>query len=65
VQVIAEGIQKAGDTDTAKVAAALRGNTFDTPTGALSFDAKGDLKDFSFVVYEWHQDGTKTEAPLN
>ncbi|KFX70026.1 leucine ABC transporter substrate-binding protein [Pseudomonas taeanensis MS-3] len=65
VQVIAEGIQKAGDTDTAKVAAALRANTFDTPTGALSFDAKGDLKDFSFVVYQWHQDGTKTEAPLN
>jgi branched-chain amino acid transport system substrate-binding protein len=65
VQVIAEGIQKAGDTDTAKVAAALRANTFDTPTGALSFDAKGDLKDFSFVVYQWHQDGTKPEAPLN
>lgn len=65
VQVIAEGIEKAGSTDTAKVAAALRANTFDTPTGTLSFDAKGDLKDFSFVVYQWHQDGTKTEAPLN
>ncbi len=62
VQVIAEGIQKAGDTDTAKVAAALRANTFKTPTGDLSFDAKGDLKDFSFVVYDWHADGTKTEA---
>jgi branched-chain amino acid transport system substrate-binding protein len=65
VQVIAEGIEKAGDTDTAKVAAALRANSFDTPTGVLSFDEKGDLKDFSFVVYEWNQDGTKTEAPLN
>ncbi|MGG5871805.1 branched-chain amino acid ABC transporter substrate-binding protein [Pseudomonas peli] len=62
VQVIAEGITKAGDTDTAKVAAALRANSFDTPTGNLAFDEKGDLKDFSFVVYEWHQDGTKTEA---
>ncbi len=62
VQVIAEGIKKAGDTDTAKVAAALRANTFNTPTGDLSFDAKGDLKDFSFVVYDWHADGTKTEA---
>ena len=62
VQVIAEGIKKAGDTDTAKVAAALRANTFATPTGDLSFDAKGDLKDFSFVVYDWHADGTKTEA---
>ncbi|MEN0107564.1 MAG: branched-chain amino acid ABC transporter substrate-binding protein [Pseudomonas sp.] len=62
VQVIAEGIKKAGDTDTAKVAAALRANTFSTPTGDLSFDAKGDLKDFSFVVYDWHADGSKTEA---
>ncbi|WP_313410745.1 ABC transporter substrate-binding protein, partial [Stutzerimonas kunmingensis] len=62
VQVIAEGIEKAGSTDTAKVAEALRSNTFDTPTGMLSFDEKGDLKDFNFVVYEWHQDGTKTEA---
>ena len=62
VQVIAEGIEKAGSTDTAKVAEALRSNTFETPTGNLSFDEKGDLKDFNFVVYEWHQDGTKTEA---
>jgi branched-chain amino acid transport system substrate-binding protein len=62
VQVIAEGIEKAGDTDTSKVAAALRANTFDTPTGKLAFDEKGDLKDFNFVVYEWHQDATKTEA---
>ena len=61
VQVIAEGIKKAGD-DTAKVAEALRSNSFETPTGTLSFDKKGDLKDFSFVVYEWHKDGTKTEA---
>ena len=62
VQVIAESIDKADSSDTAKVAATLRANTFDTPTGTLAFDDKGDLKDFSFVVYEWHQDGSKTEA---
>ncbi|HAF91461.1 MAG TPA: leucine ABC transporter subunit substrate-binding protein LivK, partial [Pseudomonas sp.] len=62
VQVIAEGIEKAGSTDTDKVAEALRSNSFDTPTGTLEFDEKGDLKNFNFVVYEWHQDGTKTEA---
>jgi len=62
VQVIAEGIKIAGSTDTEKVAAALRANTFETPTGTLAFDEKGDLKDFSFVVYEWHQDGTKSES---
>lgn len=58
VQVIAEGIEKAGSTDTDKVAEALRSNSFDTPTGMLEFDEKGDLKNFNFVVYEWHQDGT-------
>jgi branched-chain amino acid transport system substrate-binding protein len=62
VQVIAEGIAKAGSAEPEKVAEALRSNSFDTPTGVLSFDEKGDLKDFSFVVYEWHQDGTKSEA---
>ena len=62
VKVIADGIKIAGEDDTTKVAAALRANSFDTPTGTLAFDEKGDLKDFSFVVYEWHKDGTKTEA---
>ncbi|MFT6463418.1 MAG: branched-chain amino acid transport system substrate-binding protein [Halopseudomonas sp.] len=60
VQIIADGIKLAGDTDTYKVAEALRGNEFDTPTGVLSFDEKGDLQDFNFVVYEWHADATKT-----
>ena len=64
VQVMAEGMDKADSTDTAKVAATLRANTFNTPTGDLAFDDKGDLKDFSFVVYQWHQDGSKSEAPL-
>lgn len=60
VQIIADGIKLAKDTDTVKVAEALRANEFDTPTGVLSFDEKGDLKDFNFVVYEWHADATKT-----
>lgn len=60
VQIIADGIKLAGDTDTTKVAEALRANEFDTPTGVLSFDEKGDLQDFNFVVYKWHADATKT-----
>lgn len=60
VQVIADGIRLAESTDPVDVAEALRSNTFDTPTGKLAFDEKGDLKDFNFVVYEWHADGTKT-----
>ena len=61
VKVIAEGIKKGG-AEPAKVAAALRAGTFDTPIGAIGFDAKGDVKNFSFVVYQWHKDGSKTEA---
>jgi len=62
-QVIAEGIEKAGGTDTSKVAAALRSNSFTTPVGVLEFAESGDLKDFEFEIYEWHQDGSKTLAP--
>ncbi|MDO2187298.1 ABC transporter substrate-binding protein, partial [Escherichia coli] len=52
VTVIAKGIEKAGEADPEKVAAALRANTFETPTGNLGFDEKGDLKNFDFTVYE-------------
>ncbi|PYG78410.1 branched-chain amino acid transport system substrate-binding protein [Pseudomonas sp. RV120224-01b] len=62
VQVIADGLKLAGEDDPSKVASAMRANTFDTPAGQLAFDDKGDLKDFSFVVYEWHRDGSKTEV---
>ena len=61
VQVLAESIAKAGQ-DPAKVAEALRAGSFDTPIGKVGFDAKGDLKNFEFVVHEWHKDGSKTEA---
>ncbi len=60
VQVMADGMTQAKSENPEAVAKALRSNSFDTPTGSLAFDSKGDLKDFSFVVYEWHADGTKT-----
>jgi branched-chain amino acid transport system substrate-binding protein len=60
VQVIAEGIAKAGNDDPEAVAEALRKNAFDTPIGKIAFDAKGDLKQFRFVVFEWHADASKT-----
>lgn len=60
VQVMADAmtLSKSDDPDT--VAKTLRSNSFDTPTGVLEFDDKGDLKNFSFVVYQWHADGSKT-----
>ncbi len=62
VQVMAEGMELTKSENPDKVADALRSNTFSTPTGSLAFDGKGDLKDFSFVVYDWHADGTKSEV---
>ncbi|AZF09663.1 High-affinity leucine-specific transport system, periplasmic binding protein LivK [Pseudomonas sp. R2-37-08W] len=62
IEVIAGGIKAAKSEDTAKVAEAIHAGTFKTPTGELSFDAKGDLKDFKFVVYEWHFGKPKTEV---
>ena len=62
VEVIAGGITAAKSEDPAKVAEAIHAGTFKTPTGDLSFDAKGDLKDFKFVVYEWHFGKPKTEV---
>ena len=60
VQVMAEGMKATKSESPEKVAETLRSQSFNTPTGSLAFDAKGDLKDFSFVVYSWHADGTKT-----
>ncbi|MHC2147610.1 branched-chain amino acid ABC transporter substrate-binding protein [Pseudomonas sp. 210_17 TE3656] len=62
VELIAEGIKSAKSEDTDKVAAAIHAGTFKTPTGELSYDDKGDLKDFKFVVYEWHFGKPKTEV---
>lgn len=60
VQVMADAMAISKSQDPEKVAQALRSNSFDTPTGILEFDDKGDLKNFSFVVYQWHADGSKT-----
>jgi branched-chain amino acid transport system substrate-binding protein len=62
VQIIADGITAAKSDDAEKVAAAIHAGTFKTPMGDLSYDDKGDLKNFQFVVYEWHYGKPKTEA---
>ncbi|PVY75928.1 L-leucine-binding protein /L-isoleucine-binding protein /L-valine-binding protein [Tamilnaduibacter salinus] len=60
VEVIAEGIRQAESEDPFEVSEALRQGTFGTPIGDISFDQKGDLESFDFVVYEWHSDNSKT-----
>lgn len=62
VQLVADAMVRARSADPAKVAAQLRSGTFQTPIGPVQYDAQGDLKSFKFIVYAWHQDGSKTAA---
>lgn len=63
VQIIADSIAATKSTDPVKVAAHMHKSAFQTPIGKVEYDAKGDLKAFKFVVYEWHKDASKTAAP--
>lgn len=62
VQIIADAIKGAKSQDVAKVAEYIRSHDFATPIGKVAFKDNGDLKQFDFVVFEWHQDATKTPA---
>lgn len=54
LQAIAAGIERAGNEKPAAVAAALRsGAAVPTALGEVAFDAKGDLKDPRYIVFEW------------
>src|SRR5215510_11303282 len=61
VQVWSQAVAKAGTTDSAKVADALRGQEWDTVIGKLGFDAKGDLTAATYVWYVF-KDGKYSEA---
>ena len=60
VQVWADAAKQAKSFDAPKVAAAIRGKTFKTIIGDLSFDEKGDVKNPEYVWYIW-KDGTYAE----
>ena len=59
LQVIAEGIKRAGQ-DPVKAAAAIRQTPVQTVIGTLNYDAKGDIVHPAFSMYRWH-DGNYTE----
>jgi branched-chain amino acid transport system substrate-binding protein len=54
VQVFAEAARRAGSTQLVRLEQALHGGTYDTVLGPLTFDDKGDVKDFRYCVYKWH-----------
>jgi branched-chain amino acid transport system substrate-binding protein len=63
VQVWAEAARKAGSAVMPKIAEAIRGQSFDTVIGPLSFDAKGDVKDPKYVLYVF-KGGKYSEAAM-
>ena len=60
VQIIADTLRDAGTDDPVKMAEAMRATTYKTPIGEVAFDDKGDLREFEFVIFEWHKDASKT-----
>lgn len=61
MQALAEGLRRAGTSDTLKVAAAMRATPINTILGPWHFDAKGDVAGIHFILYRWH-DGKYTEV---
>jgi branched-chain amino acid transport system substrate-binding protein len=53
VQVWAQAVKATGSFEMAKLSKAIRGKTFKTVIGDLTFDNKGDVKDPEYVWYIW------------
>ena len=60
VQIIADSMKATGSQDPRKLAEYMRNSSFDTPIGKVAYKANGDLKEFQFVIFNWHADATKT-----
>jgi branched-chain amino acid transport system substrate-binding protein len=61
VQVWSQAATKAGSTDATKVMEKIKAGAWDTVIGNLSFDAKGDIKQNTYVVWKWDAKGNATE----
>lgn len=65
IQAFAQGIERAGSDDPAKVAEALKnGEPIQTVVGDVTFDEKGDLKNASYDINQWH-DGKYAPIPVD
>lgn len=60
IQVWAQAAAKTKSVDVAKLSKAIRGATYNSVIGKLSFDAKGDVKNPEYVWYVW-KDGKYME----
>lgn len=53
VEILAAAIKRANSADPAKIAAALRGGTYASVLGDLTFDQKGDITRPDYIIYQW------------
>ena len=60
-QVWKAAATKANSTDGKKVAAAMKGGSWDTVLGKISFTPKGDITVIDYVVYKWDAKGNYAE----
>lgn len=65
IQAWAEAANKAGTTEGAKVAEALRAAPVPTVLGDLVFNEKGDLTKVNYAWYVWSKEGKAVQEPLN
>lgn len=54
IETLAEAAEKAKSKKPEAIIAALRDGKFDTLLGPVSFDSKGDMKDYHFQIFVWH-----------
>ena len=59
---IAKAIEAAGSEDVDAVVESLRKITVKSPIGDISFDKKGDLTNFSFIIVSQNKDGSRSEV---
>ena len=52
LEVLTEGVKKAGKFDAAKVAAAIRSLDVETPVGRISYDAQGEVSDAPIYIFQ-------------
>lgn len=61
MEIIAKAIENSNTTDGEKMAQWLKGHTVDTVIGPHAWDAKGDLKQSNYVIYQWDDKGSYAE----
>lgn len=62
-QIWSQAVAKAKTTDAKKVAETIKGGTWDTVLGKISYDKKGDITQIAWAVFKWDAKGNYDELP--